>query len=188
MAAVGSPPAVAGPEAVAEVMELSVPDAVTAVAQPALTTPPALVVDGAPPAQAGAPPAQAGAPPLDPGAPPPDRLAVERPSQGALRDPVLPDPTAARPGSAEPVAAPATTTTVTITTDNPPATHVLQPGEHLWSVADSHLRSVTPAPSQSDIAAYWRTVVTATAPSLRSGDPDLVYPGESVTLPEITTT
>ena len=58
----------------------------------------------------------------------------------------------------------------------PVATHRIAPGEHLWSIAAGHA---------ADVAPYWRSLVELNRPHLRSGDPDLVYPGESIELPPL---
>lgn len=53
-------------------------------------------------------------------------------------------------------------------------------GDHLWKISARHLG---PAAGDREIAPYWREVVDVNTPSLRSGDPDLIYPGEVVELP-----
>lgn len=58
----------------------------------------------------------------------------------------------------------------------PVATHRVAPGEHLWSIAAGHA---------ADVAPYWRRLVELNRPHLRSGDPDLVYPDESIELPPV---
>ncbi len=57
-------------------------------------------------------------------------------------------------------------------------TVVVQRGDHLWKISARHL-SGTDRP----VAPYWREVVEVNTPSLRSGDPDLIYPGEIISLP-----
>lgn len=59
--------------------------------------------------------------------------------------------------------------------------HVVEPGDHLWALAESrlmseHARRVTDA----EIAPYWRTVIEANP---RLADPDLIFPGDVVVLP-----
>jgi hypothetical protein len=56
----------------------------------------------------------------------------------------------------------------------PGGTHRISPGEHLWSIAASRA---------ADVAPYWRRLVALNRPHLRSGDPNLVYPGETIELP-----
>jgi nucleoid-associated protein YgaU len=58
---------------------------------------------------------------------------------------------------------------------------VINRGEHLWSIAASHLGDGTIA----DVAPYWRRLIAHNRARLRSGDPDLVYPGEVVELPPL---
>jgi nucleoid-associated protein YgaU len=58
----------------------------------------------------------------------------------------------------------------------------VRPGDHLWKISARHLQQSSP---DSRLAPYWRRVVTVNTPSLRSGDPDLIYPGETITLPPI---
>jgi hypothetical protein len=61
----------------------------------------------------------------------------------------------------------------------PPATHVVVPGENLWTIAAARLGTRRAAA----IAPYWRRVVERNRPTLRSGDPNLIYPGEVIALP-----
>jgi hypothetical protein len=65
--------------------------------------------------------------------------------------------------------------------------HVVAAGEHLWRIAADHLaahRGVARAQlTPGDVASYWHALVAANADRLRSGDPDLVYPGERIRLP-----
>lgn len=67
-----------------------------------------------------------------------------------------------------------------------PATVVVAPGDHLWKIAETRLAEVKQNPTtDSEVAPYWRNVISANTGSLRSGDPDLIYPGELVRLPEV---
>jgi nucleoid-associated protein YgaU len=36
-----------------------------------------------------------------------------------------------------------------------------------------------------EISPYWRVVIETNREGLRSGDPDLIYPGETVVLPPV---
>ncbi|MGH9033301.1 MAG: LysM peptidoglycan-binding domain-containing protein, partial [Acidimicrobiia bacterium] len=58
-----------------------------------------------------------------------------------------------------------------------PAVHVIAPGESLWTIAAAQV-----AP-EADVAPYWAQVVEANRATLRSGNPNLIYPGEVVELP-----
>lgn len=63
------------------------------------------------------------------------------------------------------------------------------PGDNLWSISKQHLanvRGVDPSTlSDHDIAKYWLQVIEVNKPNLRSGNPNLIYPDEQITLPEI---
>lgn len=60
------------------------------------------------------------------------------------------------------------------------ASVVVVEGDHLWKISARHLGATA---GNEQIAPYWRQVVETNAPHLRSGDPDLIYPGEVVQLP-----
>lgn len=61
----------------------------------------------------------------------------------------------------------------------------VHPGDHLWSISETRLENVTQrhVPDQV-IARYWRKVIARNEDRIRSGDPDLIYPGEVILLPE----
>lgn len=59
---------------------------------------------------------------------------------------------------------------------------VVERGDHLWKISRRHVDSHSPG---LKIAPYWLRVIELNAASLRSGDPDLIYPGEVIRLPEI---
>ena len=61
----------------------------------------------------------------------------------------------------------------------PPASSVVVvKGDSLWKISERHL------PDRSaPVAGYWLKLIERNAPSLRSGDPDLIYPGEIIELP-----
>lgn len=69
------------------------------------------------------------------------------------------------------------------------AVHVVAPGDHLWSIAATHLadRLGRPAATLDDrvVARYWRAVLAANDDRLRSGNPNLIHPGETIILPSI---
>lgn len=65
--------------------------------------------------------------------------------------------------------------------------HAIARGEHLWSIAAHDLarrRGVDVGDlTDREIAVHWSAVIDRNAASLRSGNPDLVYPGERLDLP-----
>jgi nucleoid-associated protein YgaU len=58
-----------------------------------------------------------------------------------------------------------------------PVVHVVAAGESLWTIAAAH---VEPG---ADVAQHWARVVEANRATLRSGNPNLIHPGEAITLP-----
>jgi nucleoid-associated protein YgaU len=68
-----------------------------------------------------------------------------------------------------------------------PAEHVVVPGDNLWIIAERHLEQVTGRSDLSDreVAEYWVAVIEANRDRVRSGDPDLIYPGEVMVLPPV---
>jgi hypothetical protein len=60
-------------------------------------------------------------------------------------------------------------------------------GDNLWTIAARHATAALPdhEVDTATIAVYWRRVIEANTPRLRSGDPNLIYPGESIQLPAI---
>jgi hypothetical protein len=65
-----------------------------------------------------------------------------------------------------------------------PLTWLVRPGDHLWSIAGEHLAIVLDRPpTAGEHRRYWVEVVNASRPVIRSGDPDLIYPGEEIPLP-----
>lgn len=70
-----------------------------------------------------------------------------------------------------------------------PATYTVVPGDHLWGIAARHVaaaRGVDPAGlADRDVHAYWVRLIAANHGALRSGDPDLIYPGEVLLLPAV---
>lgn len=60
-------------------------------------------------------------------------------------------------------------------------------GDNLWTISSAHLSAAMPdaVVTASEIAPYWRLVIEQNTPRLRSGDPNLIYPGEVIHLPAI---
>lgn len=65
-----------------------------------------------------------------------------------------------------------------------PLTWLVRPGDHLWSIAGDHLTIVLDRPPNRDEHhRYWMKVIEAARHVIRSGDVDLIYPGEEIPLP-----
>lgn len=64
-------------------------------------------------------------------------------------------------------------------------THVVVPGEHFWSIAESVLHDAWGrSASVAEVTPYWRTLVEANRDRLRDrGNADLVFPGQEFVVP-----
>ena len=68
-----------------------------------------------------------------------------------------------------------------------PATWTVRRGDHLWSIAETTVEAVVSNPTDADIAAYHRALITANSDRLAvAGDADLIYPGQVFSLPAVT--
>jgi hypothetical protein len=67
--------------------------------------------------------------------------------------------------------------------------HDVAEGETLWTIARDKLAEASGGgsgePTDAAVTEYWAKVVEANRDRLRSGDPDLIYPGEEITLPPV---
>jgi uncharacterized membrane protein YgcG len=65
--------------------------------------------------------------------------------------------------------------------------YVVQRGDNLWTIARDHLRGARSGgsgePTNREVAEYWAKLVEANRHGLESGDPDLIYPDEKISLP-----
>lgn len=65
-------------------------------------------------------------------------------------------------------------------------THRVVAGDNLWTISRDRLASGSTTRSDvRRVARYWRRVVEDNHGRLRSGDPDLIHPGETVRLPPL---
>jgi len=61
----------------------------------------------------------------------------------------------------------------------------VQRGDSMWLLAERRLRELRDNKvTDADIAPYWLAVIAANQRRIRSGDPDLIFPGELLLLPE----
>lgn len=60
-------------------------------------------------------------------------------------------------------------------------------GDHMWGLAEAHLGRVTKREDlgEHEIARYWVRVIRENRSRIRSGNPDLIYPGETLVLPPV---
>jgi nucleoid-associated protein YgaU len=64
------------------------------------------------------------------------------------------------------------------------ATHTVVRGDNLWVISEDHLSAHLGRPAwNTEIGPFWIDVIDANLASIRSGDPDLIYPGETIALP-----
>jgi nucleoid-associated protein YgaU len=80
------------------------------------------------------------------------------------------------------------TTTVAIATERavPGSTHTVAAGDNLWLIATNYVAAAhNGTASDADVVDYWRRVIASNQKTLRSGDPNLIFPGELITLPAI---
>jgi hypothetical protein len=105
------------------------------------------------------------------------------PPGGGNRGPVpTPVPTPVTPPSPTPPSPP-----------SPPEgqarSHRVAQGENLWTISRDHLAAATNRRSvdlsDHEIATYWLRVIAVNRGSLRSGNPDLIFPGELIMFPPV---
>jgi hypothetical protein len=80
----------------------------------------------------------------------------------------------------------APTPTAAIAPTAVPQHTIVRAGDSLWLIARASLTHATGRrPGDTEVARYWRAVIAANRPTLRSGDPSLIYAGEIVVLPPV---
>jgi hypothetical protein len=64
---------------------------------------------------------------------------------------------------------------------------VVVSGDNLWKLAEERMEAVLGrAPTDADTSPYWVRVVEANRQRIRSGDPNLIFPGEEIVMPAVT--
>lgn len=90
------------------------------------------------------------------------------------------------PPVVQPRLVPSTTTPLVTTTGTASvaAAYTVVAGDNLWSIAERQVAAIVD--DQTDfVSAYWRRLIAVNRTTLRSGDPNLIYPGEIISLPSI---
>jgi hypothetical protein len=67
----------------------------------------------------------------------------------------------------------------------PGGTYTVRVGDHLWKIATEVVSAHGGASGRRAVASYWAELVRVATPQLRSGDPNLIYPGETLELPPL---
>lgn len=100
----------------------------------------------------------------------------ERPARAATPPPVVRLGAAApEPGIAEAPPRPESSSTE----------YVVVPGDSLWAIARRHLEAVAgEEPSPSEIDRFWRAIYEQNR-QVVGDDPDLIFPGQELRLPEV---
>jgi nucleoid-associated protein YgaU len=63
--------------------------------------------------------------------------------------------------------------------------HVVVRDDNLWVIAAARLERAGGPADDVAIARYWRRVISRNQARLRSGDPNLIFPGEVIWLPPV---
>ncbi len=110
------------------------------------------------------------------------------------------EPTTSPPTSEPPTTVAPATTTAPLDRDEPPAPlvdeviknpdvelseeHRVVTGDHLWGIAadTTELRLGRP-PTTAEISEYWAKLIATNRTRLASGDPNMIFPGETLVLP-----
>lgn len=96
------------------------------------------------------------------------------------------DRTDAPPPSTDPAPSGASAPASRADASPPRRTWTIEPGQHLWSIAESVLEERLGRPAtDAEIDPYWRSLIEVNRPVLANPDlPDLVFPGQVLTVPD----
>ena len=110
----------------------------------------------------------------------PAGMTVITPEQAPTPEQPPPD----QPTTDPPVTAPAAPTTVTAApTDQAGITVTVVEGDTMWTITEARIHAIDPAATPAQIAAYWAETINAN--TFTSGDPNLIYPGDTIQLPAL---
>ncbi len=74
----------------------------------------------------------------------------------------------------------------TQTSSQSTSTYTVVPGDNFWAIAKAQVTAKTgQEPSEAEVANYWVKLIDANRSTIRSGDPNLIFPGEVFTLPPV---
>ncbi len=63
------------------------------------------------------------------------------------------------------------------------ATYEVESGDNLWTIAQRHVEATNPNATTAEIAGYWRALIASNETTLWSGEPNMIHPGEVLSLP-----
>jgi hypothetical protein len=149
-------------------------------AVPTTPTPDSTTPDNPPPAappRPTGPSSETGSPSSDPS---PGRVTTPPPSTPPHSGASAPaGPTTGRPSPTHRRRAPGTQPPV-------PVRYVVQPGDSFWSIAMTRVKAAGSDPTIGHVASYWWMLVQANRADLPvPGNPDLLFPGDTVELPPL---
>jgi hypothetical protein len=82
--------------------------------------------------------------------------------------------------------APAVEARVIVTRPQEAVEVIIVSGDNMWKLSERRLSEVLGRPpTDAETGPYWRRVVQANRDRIRSGDPDLIFPGEILILPSV---
>lgn len=65
-------------------------------------------------------------------------------------------------------------------------TVIVERGDNLWKISAERLKSLLQRePRDEEVSPYWLSVIAENRDSIKSGDPDLIYPGEAISMPDL---
>jgi hypothetical protein len=111
-------------------------------------------------------------------------LAAPLPLLDLITPGYVPIPAGDSPSPAAVSQPPIIETPINVTTDDEAIEVIIERGDNMWTLAKARLEELNGRPpTNAEIGPYWRRVVRANQDRIRSGDPDLIFPGEVLILP-----
>ena len=64
--------------------------------------------------------------------------------------------------------------------------YTVQSGDNFWTIAANQVQAkLGHAPTNEEVRAYWVVLIEANQANISSGNPNLIFPGETFTLPPV---